>query len=68
MAEYLVKIEASAGYFMPRKYHTSEIYEANSAKEAKEKCLKEFKDACRKEGVDPDDDDINFAVTDIKKI
>ena len=67
MAEYLIKFKATVdvGIF-PKQMEGSEIYEGSTAKEVKEKALKELREELLKAGVD--DYEVTVVVTDIKKL
>jgi len=67
MSEYLIKFKAVIpdnflGLF-PRTFTGSEVYEANSAKEAMQKARDEFKEIML--GYD---EEIEFSITDVSKI
>lgn len=67
MAEYFIKFRIPTGRLLPPYIlEGSEVYEAESAKEAIEKALEEYKKGLRGVGADYDDHPLN--IEDVRKI
>ena len=63
MSEFFIKFKAHYGFLNMMSIEGSEVYEADTAKKAQEKCIAEFKDAA---GIH--EDEIQFIIEEIRKI